>query len=125
MTAPAACVLVVDDDRDIRETVQEVLEMQGYSVATAPDGIEALEYLRRTSPPEVILLDLSMPVMDGAAFRAQQLADPGLAAIPVIAFSATATISEKIRDLGVAAYLRKPVQLQDLVAAVRRFCAPG
>ena len=117
MTEPL--VLVVDDDIDLRETVRDILELDGLRVATANNGAEALAYMRANELPAVILLDLSMPVMDGAAFRTEQRADPALSAIPVIAFSAAASLAEKVRGLDFAAVLKKPVKLDSLLATVR------
>lgn len=116
-------VLVVDDDVDLREALQGVLEDAGYEVATACDGEDAMSYLRTSRRPHLILLDLSMPVMDGATFRVAQLADGELAAIPTVVFSATAQLSEKVQGLQLAAYLKKPVNLTELLATVQRFCA--
>src|SRR4051812_3823868 len=82
-------VLVVDDDRAIRVTVQEILADEGYAVRAVENGREALEVLRTTEAlPGIILLDLRMPVMDGWSFRQQQKADPRLADIPVLVLSA-------------------------------------
>jgi CheY-like chemotaxis protein len=124
MSASAVDVLVVDDDHDLRETVRDVLELEGRNVATAGNGEEALAYLRSSAPaPRMILLDLSMPVMDGATFRREQRVDPALSAIPVVAFSAAASLADKVRDLDFAAVLKKPLQIQTLLATVRQFCS--
>jgi len=117
--------LVVDDDRDIRESVQEILKDEGFEVATARNGVEALAYLRSSPPPVLVLLDLSMPVMDGATFCEEQQKDARLVSIPVIAFSAAANLAEKVRSMKVTGYLRKPLRLDDLLAAAKRFCEPG
>lgn len=118
-------VLVVDDDREIRETVREVLEDEGFDVVGARHGEEALEILRSSAPPAFVLLDLSMPVMDGQAFCEEKRKDPALAPIPVVVFSAAAGVAEKVRAMGVAGYLRKPLRLEDLLATAERFCAPS
>jgi CheY-like chemotaxis protein len=76
-------ILIVDDDADTREGLSLAIEAAGYSVHTARDGIEALKMLRHYRP-DVILLDLVMPTMDGWTFRMQQLRDPELADIPVV-----------------------------------------
>ncbi|MDQ3364532.1 MAG: response regulator [Myxococcota bacterium] len=118
-------VLVVDDDRELRETVHEVLEFEGFVVATATNGVEALAYLRAAPrSPHVILLDLSMPVMDGMTFREEQRKDPALAAIPVIVFSAAGTLADKVRAMHVDAVLKKPLRLDQLLDAVGKFCKP-
>ncbi len=125
MTAgPATCpVLVVDDDPDLRETLRDALEDGGFAVATACDGQEALDFLRSTpTPPCMVLLDLSMPVMDGATFRAEQRRDPALSSIPIVVFSAAGSLAEKVKHLDVADVLQKPLRLQQLLQTVRRYC---
>jgi CheY-like chemotaxis protein len=114
-------VLVVDDDRDIRETLQEILESEGYEVHTARNGADALDQLR-AELPQLILLDLFMPVMDGTEFRRRQLEDPQLADIPVVVVSAAAGLADRVNGLRVAAYLEKPLQLDELFSLVSRFC---
>lgn len=116
-------VLVVDDDQAIRETIQEVLQEQGFSVATVRNGQEALAWLRASSAPALILLDLSMPMMDGQTFRKEQEKDPLLALIPVIAISAAAGLAEKVQPMHIDGYLRKPMALDDLISTVGRYCA--
>jgi CheY-like chemotaxis protein len=76
-------ILIVDDDSDTREGLSLAMEAAGYSVRTARDGVEALKVLRQCRP-DLILLDLVMPTMDGWTFRMQQLRDPALADIPVV-----------------------------------------
>src|SRR5262249_37799787 len=101
-------VLVIDDDDDIRTLVQELLETEGYSVASAANGAQALDLLR-TLTPGVVLLDLTMPVMDGIEFRRCQLEDRTLAAIPTIVMSAHDRAREKASSLSVAECLEKPL----------------
>ena len=74
-----ATILVVEDDHDIQSALASILREEGLHVATASDGAEALALLRQGLRPAVILLDLMMPVMNGAEFRAAQLQDPELA----------------------------------------------
>jgi CheY-like chemotaxis protein len=83
-----AVALVVDDDVHIRESLSEYLQEEGFDVRSASHGLEALEVARRGPRPDVIVLDLLMPVMDGWDFRAAQLASPDLADIPVVVISA-------------------------------------
>jgi CheY-like chemotaxis protein len=115
-------VLVVDDDRDLLETVSGILDMEGYTVATATNGAEALDYLRANMSPRMILLDLSMPIMDGLTFRAEQRQDAALASIPVVAFSAAAQLADKVQGHGFAAVLKKPVKLDVILGTVAKFC---
>jgi CheY-like chemotaxis protein len=113
-------ILVVDDDTDLRETVADALVEEGYEVATAPNGAEALRLLRAGARPNVILLDLMMPVLDGWGFRAEQLRDPSIASIPVIVFTAYAVSDEAAEKLKADRMLRKPILLRDLFATVAR-----
>jgi CheY-like chemotaxis protein len=120
-TAPAR-VLIVEDDTDIRETVAELLVEEGYEVQTAPSGKDALELLlESTVLPDVVLLDLMMPVMDGWTFWDELQGDPRWAALPIIVISADANAHEKSARLRPAACLRKPVGIDELLAEVARF----
>src|SRR5262249_27660442 len=80
------CVLVVDDDADVRGMLAQVLELEGYDVVTAADGREALRRLEERRP-FLVLLDLMMPGMNGWQFRAEQLKQPGIADVPVVVLS--------------------------------------
>ena len=117
----SALVLIVDDDFDLRETLTDVLEDAGYGVATAADGVEALAYLRSHPPPTVILLDWMMPNCNGAQFRAEQLADPALAAIPVVLLTADTRLRDKLAELRVTTYLAKPCDRATLLSALRNY----
>ncbi len=114
-------VLVVDDDLDIRDTLREILEHEGYLVATARNGLEGLGCAKLLRP-ELILLDLFMPVMDGTEFRRRQLSDPEIAAIPVVVVSAAVNLEERVSALGVAGLIEKPLHLDALFELVARFC---
>jgi CheY-like chemotaxis protein len=117
------CVLVVDDEPDVRAMFIEVLEDEGYRVLGAANGREALAQLRAADPrPQLILLDLMMPVMNGWEFRTEQLADPQLAEIPVVVISADGSTRQKAEGIGAHGYIRKPIQLDVLFALVARFC---
>jgi CheY-like chemotaxis protein len=113
-------VLVIDDDDDIRDTLSEVLEEIGYSVATAGQGIEALALLREVRP-RVILLDLNMPVMGGAEFRRAQRRDPELCAIPTIIMTAIDRMPDRTSELGAEEVLAKPFRLPDLLALLKQY----
>ena len=114
-------VLIVDDDRDIRETLQAILEQEGYHASTAGDGREALGRAREERPA-VILLDLFMPGMDGLRFLRHQQRDPGLASIPVFVISAADDARERVGALRVAGFLDKPFEIEQLLIVVARFC---
>jgi CheY-like chemotaxis protein len=111
-------ILVVDDDVDIRDAITVVLQGEGYRVASAANGRDALDYLHRSAPPDLVLLDLMMPVMDGWQFRREQKRDPALASIPVVVISSAASTL----SLGVADFLQKPVAFDQLLNTVRRYC---
>jgi len=118
-------VLVVEDDFLIRESLLEILEDNGYEVVGASHGQDALTHLE-TNPilPCLILLDLMMPVMDGRAFREEQLRRAAIADIPVVVVSAHHDVAEEVKGLQATSYLRKPVKLAELLRVVRSFCAP-
>ncbi|HEY2748207.1 MAG TPA: response regulator [Polyangia bacterium] len=114
-------VLLVEDDEDIRQSVAEILREEGFNVAAAVDGDDALRYLRGTDDvPRLILLDLMMPVMDGWGFRAAQLADARLAEIPVVILSAATDVRRHAAQLHVDDYLVKPLDVPLLLNAVER-----
>jgi len=114
-------ILVIDDDDDIREVLATLLDEAGFRVVTAANGREALEHLREDPQPDVILLDLMMPEMDGYQFRAEQQRDPALRAIPTLIVTA-GTVTSRVEALGAEAILRKPVGLRRLVDTIRGFC---
>jgi CheY-like chemotaxis protein len=113
-------ILVVEDDPDLREAVMVALETHGYRPLAASDGRHALELLRGGARPRLILLDLMMPRMDGWQFRAEQMADAAIAHIPVVVLSAAAP--QRVTRLAVEDVLHKPIDLDTLLAAVRRHC---
>jgi CheY-like chemotaxis protein len=113
-------VLVIEDDFDLRDALVPILEYEGHRVVSAANGREALDRLHAMSPPSVILLDLMMPVMNGEDFRAEQLRDPRLAAIPVVVVSAHQKAEEQAARMGAIGCLKKPFDVEDLLVAVRR-----
>lgn len=113
-------VMIVEDDFAIREALTQILEDYGYLIASASNGQEALDYLRANALPQLILLDLMMPVMNGYQFRDVQQQDTRLASVPVIILSADndAEVADTIEADG---FLRKPVRLMTLVEVVGRY----
>ena len=111
-------ILVVDDDEGIREAMVSILQVMGYSVASAINGKEALDYLRNAATPDLIISDLAMPIMDGRQFRREQVKEPRLAKIPVIVVSA---LSDQT-DIDANEIFIKPVEVEILLAAVDRYC---
>lgn len=113
-------VLVVEDDPDGLATMIDILELSGYEAVGASNGREALQRLASGELPDLILLDLMMPVMNGWQFREAQRRSPRLAGIPVVITSADRDAQRVAQDLGVAALLTKPMAVKDLMATVDR-----
>jgi CheY-like chemotaxis protein len=118
-------ILIVDDDIDIRELLAELLEIRGFDVATAGNGREAIDLVRRmTDPPSVILLDLMMPVMDGYGFLEERKKDDMLASIPVAIITAGHSVDR--HQLGsAAAIVRKPIDSMKLINLIDSLHAPA
>ena len=116
-------LLVVDDDVSIRGFLAEALADEGYEVRTASDGHEALAVLKEWRP-DLILLDLMMPRMDGWVFRAEQRNMPGVSDVPVIILSATRDLATKAQELEPAYLFSKPFDLDDLLATIDRATRP-
>jgi two-component system response regulator CpxR len=117
---PHCPVLIVEDDEDLREMMAQMLTLEGYDTAAVANGREALDYLHRARTPQVILLDLMMPVMDGWEFHRRLEADPALAPVPVIVLSALDHV--RGANLHAAAFLKKPLDFDRLLDLVRTYC---
>lgn len=117
-------ILLVEDDRDVRDAMVEALEEAGYTVLAAEDGREALRALQRYLP-RVILLDLMMPNMDGFQFRAEQKKRPDWADIPVVVISAEGRVDERAPTIDTAGHLPKPIKLDRLLEIARAHCGPA
>jgi CheY-like chemotaxis protein len=115
-----ADILVVEDDGATRELLQMSLELEGYTVALASNGVEGWQRLR-ASPPSLVLLDIMMPEMDGAELLGLIRADPGFAQLPVIVVSAFEPASTAVSSIA-EEYLPKPFDLDALIAAIARYC---
>jgi CheY-like chemotaxis protein len=113
-------ILIVEDDLDVRDALVQVLEFEGYDVTSATNGREAIDRLRAGVAPSLILLDLMMPVMDGPQFRTAQLDEPRFATIPVVILSADSGVDQKATAMGAAAYLKKPIEVDNLLEIVAR-----
>jgi CheY-like chemotaxis protein len=105
----------VEDDEETRESVDAVLHAKGHKVACACDGREGLRQLHKHRP-DVVLLDLNMPVVDGWQFRREQAQDPTVADIPIIVMSA----QPEQHDIVAAAFLAKPCEVDDLLRTLDR-----
>jgi CheY-like chemotaxis protein len=117
-------ILLVDDDADLRQSLAEALENEGYLVAQAANGAEAMETLRQPERPAVILLDLLMPVMNGWQFCELKQRDPDTAHIPVLAMSAAVSKDPTSPYyINVDDFIAKPVELDALLSKVNRLAA--
>lgn len=122
----AATVLIIDDDADIRQLLSILLQAHGYNTIDAADGAQALRQLKRGPRPAVIILDLMMPHMDGEQFITR-IRSGRLRQTPIIVMSGHNASTQKAAQLQAACCLIKPVELNDLLEAVRRLAAtaPG
>jgi CheY-like chemotaxis protein len=116
------CILVVDDDDLVRETLVELLQDHGCGARGVKNGFEAIEALLTTDGVCLVLLDLVMPMMDGNAFREEQLKHERIRDIPVVLMSAYAHLSEKTKQMKVDVYMQKPLGEAHLLDVVNRFC---
>ena len=113
-----ARILVVDDDTDIRETMAMVLAEEGHAVTTARDGHDALQQLQHDPLPDVVVLDMMMPVMDGETFVSIVRGDPRLARLRIVVMSGHMEVRDKLRRLRVDAVIMKPPDVADLLRTV-------
>lgn len=117
-------VLIVDDDAEWREMLAVALAADGWATHIAANGREALNHLWSSTETCVIVLNLMMPVMDGAPFRLAQLRDRSLAWIPIVVVSGMVDAEQTARQLGAAAMLRKPVDLDRIGQALHAVGCP-
>jgi CheY-like chemotaxis protein len=114
-------VAIVEDDVEFRNMLRELLEEEGYRVIALANGAEALAALRGNVVPNVILLDVSMPVMDGFDFLRHRSEDPKLAAVPVVLV--TNAKPHERPTVGVSDVVRKPIDIDEILFAIKRYCA--
>jgi CheY-like chemotaxis protein len=116
-------ILIVEDDKDLRDSLRDALELEGYVAVCVENGQAALAYLATGARPCVILLDLMMPVMDGWAFRQELLKDEELAAIPVVVM--TAATPARAAVIAAEAVIYKPLHMGRVVDVVQEHCPDG
>lgn len=114
-------ILVVEDDADTRQNLASLLEREGYQTDTAEDGQQALDRLQHGFRPDLILLDLAMPVMDGWQLSVALQQDARLSSIPMIVVSGIERAREEAAALGAVGLLTKPIALDHLLDSVRRW----
>ena len=117
-------VLIVEDQDSAREFLATVLSIEGYRVLEAANGCEALMHLFGESRPDVILLDLVMPVMDGWEFLDEQRKDPRLQAIPTIVVSGVPSHHPRCLEMPPVRFLPKPYTIEQLLASIEAECSP-
>jgi len=116
---PTKTILIVDDDKEFREALEEIVRGEGFEVETATSGMQALDKLRWGLRPCVVLLDLQMAGMNGWDFRAEQERDPTLAQVPVIAMTAGYWKTRDLKDY--AARITKPIAMQELRTTLAKY----
>ena len=114
-------VLVVDDDEDLRGAVEAALDLYGYPVVAMADARRALDYLRNSAAPGLILMDLLMPAMDARQFRELQRQDPRLAKIPLVILTGVGAARASALLDDATPVVRKPVSLDEILQVVRRY----
>ena len=119
-TARRCLVAIVEDDTEFRNMLQELLEEEHYRVVAVSNGAEALETLRGETVPSVILLDVSMPVMDGFDFLRLRNDDPNLSQVPVVLV--TNAKPHERPTIGVNDVVRKPIDIDEILFAIKRYC---
>jgi two-component system, sensor histidine kinase and response regulator len=119
-----ARILIVDDDPIVLDLVRDLLLMQGHAVDSAPDGAQALARLA-AQPCDLLVIDRSMPVMDGIAAVTALRRDPRFAALKVLMFTSAADPETREAALraGVDGFLRKPIQMAEFSAAIQAVLA--
>jgi CheY-like chemotaxis protein len=114
--------LIVEDDIDVLQSLADVLDAEGFDTARASNGRQAIDYLRAGNRPELILLDMMMPIMNGWEFRQEQLRTAGAEDIPVVVLTADGEPRRKAAALHAQGHLAKPVGVDALLQEIDRVC---
>jgi DNA-binding response OmpR family regulator len=118
-------ILVVEDDRHLRQMIEDILETEGFEVHSAGNGKDAMNLLKAAAPerrPHLIVLDLMLPKMNGWDFRAELQENAAFSEIPVLAMSG---IGSDLTSFAADAHLHKPLDLETFLSTVHRLCAPA
>jgi CheY-like chemotaxis protein len=122
--AASQTIMLVEDDPSTRALMETWLDTEGYDVRTASNGREALRFLKE-EPPFLMVVDLNMPVMDGAELRREQLRLPSLSAIPFILVSAADNAARVALELGIDDVIAKPFDADRLLRLIASYCDGG
>ena len=117
---PPKTLLVVEDYQDTREMLAFMLRRAGYAVETAENGAQALDRLRAGPRPDLVLLDMLLPILDGWHLLSQIQRDPVLSGVPVVVTTGTILTREWAVQSGCAGFVKKPVEYEELLAEVGR-----
>lgn len=125
-TIQSGQILIVEDDEDTRSLLEFLLRQAGYDVVVAMDGEQALKHIETMTPPQLILLDIMMPYLDGFDILARIKSRPEWNTIPVLMLTARDREEDIQRgiDLGIAAYIPKPFKTHALIAEINRLTRP-
>ena len=118
MNMTKTTILIIEDDEDILFTLRDYLEIEGYHVLTAGNGIEALELLKKTETPNLILLDMKMPLMDGWEFAAAY-ENNFTERAPIIVVTAAADAEQRAKDIRAISFVEKPFNLDILLEKIQ------
>lgn len=122
MAAETHTILLVDDNRDVLDSLAQLLEAQGYTTDVAENGQEALEKLHEGRPPCLVVTDLRMPVMSGWELRDEMKKDQELADLPVVVVSANPMTQIDEKRLDAVACLQKPLDFMQLLRVLNKYC---
>ena len=113
-------ILLVEDTRHLSEEIEDILKQEGFRVIIAMNALQALERLRESTPPDLIITDIHMPWMDGFELIELIRKNPDLKSIPVIILSATASEADQLRGrtVGASVFLQKPCKVQTLLRTI-------
>lgn len=112
-------IMVIEDEPDIRFTLKEFLEFEGYNVLVAGNGLEAMGLLENMSPPNLILLDMKMPVMNGWVFASEFLEKHDHTS-PIVVITAAADAEKRAKDINAAGWVSKPFDLDILLKKIKQ-----
>lgn len=114
-------ILIIEDNETISQLLGETLQELGYEIDFAFNGKEGIDHLINHVPPDLILLDLFLPIMNGTEFRSRQLQIPELANIPIVVMSGDSYVKQRCAPLHIKHFLKKPFEMEDLIRVIESF----